>query len=122
MTLKKRSTFESVLITVIVVLTLALGIALFAGRTKVQNGRLLIQELSSLRSGVSLYRAVNGRMPETLIELVNSAYKMGESERPYLEFKYKDEQGAITDPFGNPFHYDFKSGWVSSTTNGYESW
>lgn len=122
MTSKKRSTFEVVLVTVIVGLTLALGIALFAGRSKVQKGRLLIQELSTLRSGISLYNAVNNKMPGSLNELVDSTYTVNATERPYVEFQHKNSEGKLIDPFGSSFNYEPKTGWVSSSTEGYEAW
>lgn len=66
---KKRSTFEVVLISVVVMLSLVLGAGIYAGRATVQKRRLLIQELSMLRSAISLYAVINKQLPPDLVEL-----------------------------------------------------
>ncbi len=118
---KKRSPFEIFVITILVILCLALGIGIFAGRTRVQKGRLLMQELSMLRSSVSLFSVLNGRLPKSLDELKDSKYTVDDMQKPYIEF-FNDSNQSLVDPFGNPYAYDSSKGWVSSKSDGYERW
>jgi len=119
---KKRSFFEITLVTIVVGLALALGVGLYAGRAKVQKSRLMIQELSLLRSSVSLYKMLNGSFPEDLVELVNATYRISGTRHRYVENVHVSDVGKVIDPFGNPFVYDPISGWVKSTTSGYGTW
>ncbi len=119
---KKRSTFEVVLISVVVILSLILGVGIYAGRATVQKRRLLIQELSMLRSAISLYAVINKQLPPDLTELEKNKYTTENSTKPYLEYLYDDNADMLRDPFGNPYHYDPVSGWVRSTTEGYTRW
>jgi len=119
---KKRSVFEIVLISVVVALALALGVGLYSGRSKVKKSQLLIQELSMLRSSVSLYNMINRHLPANLEGLVDSTYQVNSLSRPYVEFVHRSGDGKIIDPFGNPYSYDSRSGWVCSTTSNYSRW
>lgn len=119
---KKRSQFEVVIVVIVIVLTLALGIGIYSGRAKVNKSRLLIQELSMFRSSVTLFQMINRKVPKSLDELANSSYEVDSTMRPYVEFLHRSGDGVIIDPFGNPYSYDPKGGWVASTTSGYLRW
>ena len=118
----KRSPFEVLVVTVVVVLTIVLGASLYAGRTKIEKSNMLINEMSALRSSLLLYKIVNHRNVPELSMLATTDYTMGGVERPFIERLPINKSGAIVDPFGNPYLYDSKSGWVSSTTRGCERW
>lgn len=120
---KRRSPYEISVAAVAVALALIMSAALYAGRLRVQKNELLIQELSTLRRAVTLYRAVNYALPADLVLLLEEGPAGGEREgRPYLEIPVELSGGKIIDLFGNPYAYDHASGWVSSTTPGCESW
>lgn len=118
----KRSAYEIVLVIVVVVLSVALGIGLYSGRDKVARSKVLIQELAMIRSAVTQFKLVNKKMPESLEELASATYAAGGDKRGYLSGVARSKDGAIVDPFGNPYRYDSKRGWVDSTTEGFERW
>ncbi|OGQ16215.1 MAG: hypothetical protein A2W61_02600 [Deltaproteobacteria bacterium RIFCSPLOWO2_01_44_7] len=98
-----RSGWEYFLIISIVGFSLILSVGLYAKRDRVFKERLLILELSRLRSHVIAY----------MLE-----YKQHPSD---LKLWTKD-YGLKVDPFGNPYHYDPRSGWVSTTTPSHKHW
>jgi hypothetical protein len=118
----KRSPFELLVVLVVVGLTIVLGASLYAGRTKIEKSNMLINEMSALRSAILLYKIVNHKNVPDLAVLATTEYNMGGVERPYIEHLPMDKSGKIIDPFGNPYLYDSKSGWVSSSTRGCERW
>ena len=118
----KRSPFEVLVVVVVVALTIVLGASLYAGRTKIEKSNMLINEMSGLRSALLLYKIVNHKNAPDLAMLATTDYNMGGVERPYIEHVPMNASGKIIDPFGNPYLYDPKSGWVSSSTQGCERW
>ena len=118
----KRSTYETIIVSLIVGLTLLLGMSLYAGRSKIRKSNLLIQELSMLRSGITLYKMVNGENPPALEELSRSTYKVDSTNRAYVDNLSATSGGVIVDPFGNAYAYDAKSGWIHTTTKNYDRW
>ena len=118
----KRSPFEVLVVTVVVILTIVLGASLYAGRTKIEKSNMLINEMSALRSTLLLYKIVNHRNVSDLALLTTTEYTMGGVARPFIERLPMSNDGKIIDPFGNPYLYDARSGWVSSTTRGCERW
>lgn len=119
---KKRAPYEVAIVTVIVIITVVLAIGLFSSRARVEKGRLLVQELSQIRSSISVFNLLNKHYPKSLDELANSTYTFESTSRPYVEFLARAKDGGVVDPFGNPYSYDSRSGWVSSTTSGYQTW
>jgi len=119
---RKRTHFEYIVITVVVILTLTLGAGLYAGRLKIQKSKLLVQELSMMRSALLLYKTVNYINAETLDTLTSTSYPVDDVMRPYIDRLPLSKNGKHIDPFGNPYNYDNKKGWVWSTTSGYERW
>lgn len=119
---RKRPTYEIVIVTAIVLLTVALSIGLYSARSRVIKGNLLVSELANLRAAILLYHRLNRATPPDLAALVSTNYEIGESKQPYLERLPADSGGELRDPFGGAYRYDPKTGWVSSTTRGYERW
>lgn len=119
---KKRSPYEVAIVTVVIILTVVLAVGLFSSRAKVEKGRLLGQELSQIRSSISTFIIINKHYPKSLDELASSTYTFDSTSRPYVEFLARAKDGGVVDPFGNPYSYDPKSGWVNSTTVGYQTW
>ncbi len=122
MSKKKRSYYEYVVVLIIVCLSVTLAFALYAGRSKVQKGNLLIQELSMLRSGIQIYDLLNKGEPSSLNELSESTYDIDGAKMPYLDRIPGDSDGNFVDPFGNPYIYNPKKAWVRSQTKGFENW
>lgn len=120
--MKKRPTYEFVIVTAVVVLSIILGGGLFSGRAKLGKMRLLIQELSMLRSGITHFMMVKRHMPPALDDLVKETYKAGDLELPFVDHMPKSNKGETVDPFGSPYRYDPKNGWVASSTRGFEKW
>jgi hypothetical protein len=40
----------------------------------------------------------------------------------YIEGMAVDNESNLLDTFGAPYRYESKTGWVRSSTKGYESW
>lgn len=118
-----RSAYEVIIIVVVVVLTGALAVGLYAERNKVHKERMLTAELSSLRTSIALYTIVNREHPPSLKAVVEETYEVGDgSRRPFAEYVHSDGGGKLIDPFGSAYVYDPQSGWASSATVGYRTW
>jgi type II secretory pathway pseudopilin PulG len=122
MDVRGRAKYEIVVVVIVVLLAIAVAIGLYAGRSKVHNDKLVINELSAIRSAVTLYADVNKAMPPNLETLTKSTYDVAGANRPYLDSIKTNAEGKLVDPFGKPFVYDAKRGLVSSTSPGYEKW
>lgn len=109
-----RSTYEVVLIVLVVGLAVAVSVGIFARRTTLHSERLLISELALLRSRVCLYRARQGHVPPSLDRVL--------AERPDAAGSLFGGSGRPEDPFGNAYRYDASNGWVRSATEGYGYW
>jgi hypothetical protein len=120
----ERKWFEKVL-----VVALVLVVAFLAGsnvyyQNKSGKQRTMFYQLQILRSSVNLYKLINNRSPKDLESLVTEVYKFpGEDlARRYIENAPINEKGDVIDPFGRPYYYDGKTGWIRSATSGYEFW
>lgn len=92
-----------------------------ARETALQTG------LANIRLSVQLFRAVNGRYPGDLKELLRSKLLMPTREgslldQEYLRAQALDAGGNPVDPFGWRYRYEPAGGRVSSATAGYEEW
>lgn len=102
------------------VVVIALGITAFSIH-KAKNSekeQTLISELKQLRSAVSLYQVSFKEYPTSLPASLDAKY-------PFAAPKWtvaRDAGGNPLDPFGGPYNYDKTSGWVHSSTSGYEKW
>lgn len=123
MDIRARAKYEVVIVIIIVVLAVALSIGLYAGRTKIYNGKRLINELQGMRTAVQLYITLNHSVPPSLETLAKSTFDAGdETQRPYIENLPINDKGEVIDPFGHPYKYNPQKGYVYSTTPGYENW
>lgn len=122
MNVRGRAKYEIVVVVIVVLLAIAVAVGLYAGRSKVHNGKRVINELSAIRAAVTLYADVNKAMPPNLETLTKATYDAVGAKRPYLEKIKTDAQGKLVDPFGKPYAYDAKRGMVSSASPGYEKW
>lgn len=90
------------------------------GEQKAQKEYAMIYQLKQLREAVQIYQITNKSLPPELkAALVVS--RDGKAVPIQWSFK-KDSAGNPVDPFGTPYAFNGKSGWVSSKTHGYESW
>ncbi|MBN1282450.1 MAG: hypothetical protein JXA24_01585 [Proteobacteria bacterium] len=118
----RRSPFEVFAVAAAVAASLAISISFYAARADFEKGRVLASELSAIRSSVLAYIAVRGATPDALADLFRSGYETGGEQRPFLHPQGMLEDGGLVDPFGNPYLYRRESGWVFSSTPGYERW
>lgn len=115
---------ERVASVAVAVLTVAIFLVSMYFERQLNNQKLMFYQMQSIRTSINLYKAIKGHNPATLRELVFSEYKFPGEEvlRRYIENPNLDEAGDLVDPFGHPYLYDSESGWIRSTTGGYEYW
>src|SRR3990172_3166453 len=81
-------------------------------------------ELLNLRQSIALFKAIKGRQPDDLKELLTGQYVLPYKDdlinRKYLEPGAVDERMNILDPFGLPYLYFPADGSVRSQKDGYE--
>lgn len=121
---KGKRMWEILVLVVIVAAGIAFSAYVVMERGKVDKERQMIGELNALRSGVTLYTMVNKQRPTTLQDLISGTYEAGGSRLPYV-VGLKDEvknSGKFIDPYGNPYSYDTRKGWIYSSTQGYQKW
>lgn len=87
---------------------------------KAEKERAMIYQLSQLREAVQLYLTTHKAMPTELKSALAIA-RDGKAVAIQWGFQ-KDAAGNPVDPFGVPYAFNGKNGWVSSRTQGYESW
>ena len=97
------------------------GIAHEARETALKSGLL------NIRMAVRVYKMVNNRYPDDLLQLVNKRYLIEVRKdtiftQEYLRSLAVDGEGYPLDPYDNRYRYDPVSGYVASTTEGYENW
>ena len=120
----QRKWWENVLFVVVFVGMFAFVVNSYVLEQKAYKQRALYYQLMLMRQGISLFTVMEKRAPESLVELAVSSFKMpdgGVSHR-YVERFPVTPEGQLLDPFGNPYKYDKKMGWVMSSTPGYEFW
>lgn len=98
----KRAAWEYLVVGLLIVASMGLALGLYSKRDQVFKERLLILELLTLRNTVVAEILTSGRRPKDVKNFFQSLPRR--------------------DPFGNPYHYDPKTGWVSSETEGYHCW
>ncbi len=110
-------------------LVVSLGSVYFVAFTaysdfKSTRQRALFYQLQILRMGVNIHQLVLHNNPANLLEVVTKTYRLRDEpvDRKFVEGIAIDTHGRIFDPFGNPYFYDPVTGWVRSTTSGYEFW
>lgn len=118
----RRSPYEILIVSLVVAIAVALAASLYAGRSRFQKGGLLASELNMMRSALITYKIINRENAPSLVKLMESDYEAEGQRIRYMERLPAAPDGALLDPFGNSYIYDPASGWVSSTTPGYERW
>ena len=124
MDLRGGRLWERIAMAAVTVLTVVVMIASLGFERRIANQKLLFYQLQTLRTSVNLFKAMAKRNPESLTELAEAEYRFPgeEQRRRYLSITPMNENSAFVDPFGHPYGYDVKSGWVKSQTPGYEYW
>ncbi|OGQ50408.1 MAG: hypothetical protein A3I09_03135 [Deltaproteobacteria bacterium RIFCSPLOWO2_02_FULL_47_10] len=123
-TKKPRAKYELVVIAVLLVAAIVVAFGIYTKRDRLGKSTIMISELSSLRSAVQTYKTMNKANPPSLEALtkLNYSFEPGQPAQPYLNKANVGKAGAVIDPFGNPYKYDANTGWVMSSSNGYEKW
>lgn len=123
-----RTVFETLLITSLVGILLVFAVSNFLSSVRLTREAALRIELSNIRTSIILYVTLNRRYPESLSVMVREGYTLptgsgsGLIKYKYIEGMAVDKDGNLLDTFGAPFTYESKTGWVKSSTKGYESW
>jgi len=121
---KPRAKFEWVIIAVVLVAAIVVAFGIYTKRDNLGKSKLLISELEGLRSAVQMYKTMNKANPPSLTALtkLNYSFEPGQAGKPYLNSSNITEKGDVLDPFGNPYKYDNRTGWIVSTSKGFEKW
>lgn len=118
MTFSKK-TWYGIICATVVVLFLITGMNI-RGEQKAQKEYSMIYQLKQLRDAVQIYRVTNKALPP---ELKASLVVTKDGKVVPIQWAFKkDATGNPVDPFGAPYVFNAKNGWVSSKTPGYESW
>ncbi|MBI4746442.1 MAG: type II secretion system protein [Deltaproteobacteria bacterium] len=121
-----RTTFEALLITSLLGILLVIAISNFLTSVRLTREAAMRIELSNIRTSIILYITLNRRYPESLSVMVREGYTLPTGSGPikykYIEGMAVDKDGNLLDTFGAPFSYESKTGWVKSSSKGYESW
>lgn len=121
-----RTVFETLLITSLVGIILVIAVSNFLSSVRLTREAALRIELSNIRTAITLYITLNRRYPASLKDMVREGYTMptgsGLIKYKYIEGMTVDKDGNLLDTFGTPFTYESRTGWVKSSTKGYESW
>lgn len=120
----RRYIWENVLLVVVFLAILGFLVHSYFLEQKVYKQKTLHYQLIIMRQGIMMFNLVERRYPKSLMELAASTYRLpGEKvNRRYVERFPIDKDGRVLDPFGDPYTYDSKMGWVRSSTPGYEYW
>ncbi len=118
MTLTKQHWYGIILAAIVV----ALGFAAFniQAARKAEKEQAMIYQLKQLREAVELYEKVQKAKPAELKAAM--VVTINGKVVPIQWTFQKDASGNPLDPFGVPYQFDKKSGWVKSGSKGYESW
>lgn len=121
---KPRAKFEWIIIAVVLVAAIAVAFGIYTKRDNVNKGKVLKTELGNIRSAVEMYVKLNKARPPSLDALtkLNYSFEPGAPGAPYLKHVKIGKNNEVLDPFGVPYKYDSKTGWVASSTKGYEKW
>lgn len=120
----RRNRWETILVVTVFVGMLGFLVNSYVLEHRVFKQSSLFYQLAMMRQGVNLFMVMEKRFPDSLVELGVSTYKMpGDAvKRRYVEKMPATPEGVIVDPFGTPYKYDKKLGWVQCVTPGYEFW
>ena len=86
---------------------------------KATREQAMIYELKQLRSAVQIYTMASKIRPPDLKTALDAKFGFGPGVQ--WTMKRNNDQQPV-DPFGNAYAYDTSTGWVASTSPGYEKW
>ena len=116
---KLRLSRLSTLMSLIILVAIAFSVTTLYLNHKAAQEEALIFQLKQLRTGVQISLRLDGKLPPSLEEMIDTPFRVGTK----IDWKIaRSGSGKLMDPFGNPYNYDSGLGWVSSTTRGYENW
>lgn len=116
--------YERCVLVAIALLTIAIMAVSIYYERQLSNQKAMFYQLQAIRTSVNLFKAINKDSVKDLATLAQEEYVFPNEEMPrrYLTGANIDSKGRILDPFGNAYFYDVMTGWVRSTTPGYEFW
>jgi hypothetical protein len=120
----RRTLIENLLLAAVFVGMLAFFVNSYYLEQRVYKQKTLHYQLTIIRQGVKMYDLVEKKFPDALIKLATTTYRLpGEKmNHYYIDNLPVGSDGQLLDPFGNPYAYDSKMGWVKSVTPGYSYW
>ena len=121
---KKRPVWEWLVFVAVIVFAAGMMGSTYNYQQKTAKQHALHYQLQVLRTAELLYVSVNKKLPETLEQLTQEQFSLpGETlTRRFIEHPPMLVDGKLMDPFNNPYSYDPKTGWIKSTTPGYDYW
>ena len=119
-----KSFYERCVLVAIALLTMAIMAVSIYYERQLSNQKAMFYQLQAIRTSVNLFKAINKTNVKDLATLTQEEYTFPNEDMPrrYLTGATVDPSGKILDPFGNAYSYDIITGWVRSTTDGYEFW
>jgi hypothetical protein len=120
----EKKTYEKLALLVIALVTLGTMLSSLYYERQLSNQKAMFYQLQALRVSINLYKAINGGGPRELSLLFMEEFKFPDEDTPrrYMTGAFLNSGGQVLDPFGNPYKYDGTTGWLCSTTRGYEYW
>lgn len=106
----RRAGWEYVVLIFVVASSMILALALYSKRDQVAKERLLIQELGMLRNYVIAYTLEHREIPK-------NPWSLPAGQAGLVPGGWSNQ-----DPFGHPYQYNPKTGWVRTTTKRYVHW
>lgn len=114
-----KQTWYGIILATIVAAVLMTGYHVRVAQ-KAEKEQAMIYQLSQLREAVQLYLVSHKALPT---ELKSALVVTRDGKAVPIEWSFqKDAAGNPVDPFGAPYAFNSKKGWVSSKTQGYEAW
>ena len=119
----KRS-IERIIFVIVALLTVGMMVSSIRFERRMTNQKLLFYQLQALRTSANLFRAIERHEPTSLKELFESDFEFPDESvrRRFVDFPFVTKDGQFLDPFGHPYEYSDKTGWIRSSTPGYEFW
>lgn len=113
----KRKSWYSIIVGAVIISFGVTGYSIHKAQTT-QKEQAMMFELKQLRDSVQIYMKTRNKKPENLSAVINEKYSFHTPEITV----HLDSNGKAVDPFGKPYEFDEKTGWVRSGTEGYQTW
>ena len=120
-----KTMMKNSLLVVMALMAVLVTVFLFRMEIRINSMKVMREQLLSLRTSVRLFRAIEGRNPESMFELLDGEYSFPGEERRrfFVDRLFVDGGGVVAlDPFGSPYTLAPNSGWVRSSSPGFEYW